>query len=190
MAKSYWQLLRDPRWQRKRLEIMQRDDFKCRKCRDGTTTLNVHHSYYVRGCMPWEYPDSSLVTWCEKCHGEFEAIKKQINAAMQSIPTSRLGIVLGFVKMLVLAADDDYDAVIDVPTISEQIGASLACQVAWKSFMEHLVIAIDRSVSYRDAWDVDMVTAIYLNATMLEHNSIKEEANKTMREIRAGKGGE
>ena len=30
--------------------------------------LNVHHSYYIRGKKPWEYPDDALVTLCEDCH--------------------------------------------------------------------------------------------------------------------------
>ncbi len=59
---------KDPRWQKKRLEIMQRDEFKCRDCRSATNTLAVHHSYYVTGRLPWEYPDFSLETLCEDCH--------------------------------------------------------------------------------------------------------------------------
>lgn len=67
---TYMDLLRDPRWQRRRLEIMQRDKFRCRSCGDETTTLNVHHSYYVKGRKPWEYEDTELHTLCEPCHAE------------------------------------------------------------------------------------------------------------------------
>ena len=61
---------RDSRWQRKRLEIMERDKWTCQSCGasgDGVT-LNVHHAYYVSGKAPWEYDDESLTTWCETCH--------------------------------------------------------------------------------------------------------------------------
>jgi 5-methylcytosine-specific restriction endonuclease McrA len=69
MAKpTYWELLKDPRWQRKRLEVMERDGFACVYCDSAEKTLNVHHSYYERGNAPWEYPDSSLHTLCEDCH--------------------------------------------------------------------------------------------------------------------------
>lgn len=68
---SYSQLLRDPRWQKKRLEIMQRDEFTCQACFNSQNTLNVHHCYYEKGLMPWDYPDESLVTLCEECH-EYE----------------------------------------------------------------------------------------------------------------------
>lgn len=68
MKKNYAQLLRDPRWQKKRLEIMQRDDFTCMRCYTSKETLNVHHCYYVFGRNPWEYENESLLTLCEHCH--------------------------------------------------------------------------------------------------------------------------
>jgi hypothetical protein len=58
----------DPRWQKKRLEIMQRDEFKCTECNDEKSTLNVHHRYYVKNREVWDYPAFSLVTLCEGCH--------------------------------------------------------------------------------------------------------------------------
>jgi len=32
------------------------------------TTLHVHHKYYKYGLLPWEYPDSALITLCWPCH--------------------------------------------------------------------------------------------------------------------------
>jgi hypothetical protein len=66
--KPYWEKLRDPRWQKKRLEIMERDDWACRDCSGRNATLHVHHNYYTYGKQPWEYPDSALVTLCDGCH--------------------------------------------------------------------------------------------------------------------------
>ncbi len=68
MNQSYSELLRDPRWQKKRLYVMERDGFACRNCKDGKSTLNVHHCYYEKGRKPWDYPDVSLLTLCEDCH--------------------------------------------------------------------------------------------------------------------------
>lgn len=67
---TYGEKLRDPRWQKMRLEIMQRDEFCCQKCFDSSSTLNVHHRYYVAGAAPWEYPADALVTLCEDCHSQ------------------------------------------------------------------------------------------------------------------------
>jgi hypothetical protein len=67
---SYAELLRDPRWQRKRLEVMEAADFTCVECGDKTTTLNVHHTYYEKGRKPWEYDARDLRCLCEPCHEE------------------------------------------------------------------------------------------------------------------------
>ena len=66
--KSYSDLLKDPRWQKKRLAILERDGWKCRACGDGEETLHVHHCYYEASREPWDYPDKSLVVLCESCH--------------------------------------------------------------------------------------------------------------------------
>lgn len=70
MTKDYAALYRDPRWQRKRLLILERDEWACQLCFDGESTLNVHHRYYRKGAPPWDYPDRVLVTLCEDCHAE------------------------------------------------------------------------------------------------------------------------
>lgn len=73
-ALSYGEQLKHPNWQRRRLEILQRDNFCCQVCYDNETTLHVHHKRYVKGRMAWEYTDRELVTLCEQCHGlEHEA---------------------------------------------------------------------------------------------------------------------
>lgn len=76
---TYKEQLLDPRWQRKRLEILQRDEFTCQVCYDSESTLHVHHKHYHKGRMPWEYADEELVTLCATCHegmdDQSEAIK-------------------------------------------------------------------------------------------------------------------
>lgn len=74
---SYSEKLKHPLWQKKRLEILKRDKFKCKLCEDTETTLNVHHKEYIPGNYPWEYNNSSLITLCEHCHEEVELLKKE-----------------------------------------------------------------------------------------------------------------
>jgi len=66
--KNYSQKLRDPRWQKLRLEIMQRDGFSCKICSSTQKTLMVHHLKYTGN--PWEAPPQDLITLCEDCHNE------------------------------------------------------------------------------------------------------------------------
>jgi hypothetical protein len=65
---EYSDKLRLPQWQRKRLEIMERDGFACRSCEARDKPLNVHHLFYERARDPWDYPNQSLITYCEECH--------------------------------------------------------------------------------------------------------------------------
>lgn len=70
MKSTYSEKLRDPRWQKKRLEILGRDEFCCQLCFDSKSTLHVHHRFYRAGLDPWEYEANALVTLCEYCHEE------------------------------------------------------------------------------------------------------------------------
>jgi hypothetical protein len=64
--KVYGEKLRDPRWQKLRLEIMNRDGFACKLCHDAKSTLNIHHLKYER--EPWDCAPEYLITLCEDCH--------------------------------------------------------------------------------------------------------------------------
>lgn len=80
MSKAeYLELLKDPRWQKKRLQMMERDGWRCVDCGANNTTLHVHHTYYddtVDG--PWDYPDHSLITLCAVCHSAEEDALKEV----------------------------------------------------------------------------------------------------------------
>lgn len=65
---SYHDKLLDPRWQRRRLETLLRDDFTCQKCFDNKKTVHVHHKIYYKDRDPWDYKDEELITECEDCH--------------------------------------------------------------------------------------------------------------------------
>jgi 5-methylcytosine-specific restriction endonuclease McrA len=70
-ANSYGLKLKDPRWQKKRLHILERDHWTCQDCLDTESTLEVHHTEYLPNTEPWDYPDELLVTLCEKCHEKY-----------------------------------------------------------------------------------------------------------------------
>jgi hypothetical protein len=74
---NYSKKLQNPRWQKKRLEIMKRDHFQCKLCKDDETELQVHHKNYINGNEPWEYENNELITLCSHCHLEIEKLKKE-----------------------------------------------------------------------------------------------------------------
>jgi hypothetical protein len=64
---TYSEKLRDPRWQKRRLEIFQRDGFACVGC-GSTRELHCHHILYSG--EPWESEAKDLQTLCSTCHEE------------------------------------------------------------------------------------------------------------------------
>lgn len=67
---DFWEKYKDPRWQKKRLEVLNRAGFKCERCSDAASQLHIHHAYYKSGMKPWEYRDDTLFCLCEVCHSE------------------------------------------------------------------------------------------------------------------------
>ncbi len=79
---SYSQKLRSPKWQRKRLQIFERDNWKCKSCGSGDNNLQVHHLKYTPGKEPWEYEDHLLVTYCDICHETEHMIGDSIRVSL------------------------------------------------------------------------------------------------------------
>lgn len=93
MGTTYQEKLRDPRWQKKRLRIFERDGWACRDCHHEDKTLQVHHCHYSRGA-PWNTPDEFLLTVCEDCHERREevetAMKESILRLFAASPIQKL----------------------------------------------------------------------------------------------------
>lgn len=70
-SNTYAEKLLDPRWQKLRLEVFQRDNFTCQACGDSTSTLHAHHVLYRPDSEgPWDYPIYLIETLCADCHKE------------------------------------------------------------------------------------------------------------------------
>lgn len=83
---TYAEKLRLPAWQRKRLEIMQRDGFRCQSCKSDRITLNVHHKVYIKGREPWDYPNDNFQTLCVVCHEKHHLPERDLLPEKKEVP--------------------------------------------------------------------------------------------------------
>lgn len=98
--KEYAAKLRDPRWQRKRLEILERDQFCCRWCDSSEKELHVHHNFYISGLEPWDYEQEALTTVCKDCHKMLTGQLARLRTALAKLCITRLSQVIGYVEAL------------------------------------------------------------------------------------------
>lgn len=75
---TYGEKLKSPKWQKKRLEILERDKFTCTMCGSKEKQLHVHHKVYIFDKDPWDYEDQFYITFCEDCHFQEECNKSFI----------------------------------------------------------------------------------------------------------------
>ena len=64
MALSYKEQLTHPLWIKKRIEILERDNYCCQICGSELHKLEVHHLCYLPDFLIWEYDDELMVSVC------------------------------------------------------------------------------------------------------------------------------
>ncbi len=138
--------LKNPKWQRTRLEIMQRDNWACTKCGAKDKTLNVHHVRYIEGRKPWEYCSSDLETICEICHSKLHKVKNLYHASSLNKKLSMWHHLLGGsekVKRLIehkvfiimeLIASEDSCIIIHAPSF-KYITCPLSADVVYENMV-------------------------------------------------------
>jgi len=94
--KRYYELLKDPRWQKKRLEIFERNNWECENCGSRDKPLHIHHSYYEKGLAPWEYSDENLHCLCEDCHKKAQDFKMLLQRQIGKLDFADLEQLYGY----------------------------------------------------------------------------------------------
>lgn len=85
--------IKDPRWQKKRLQVLELHDFKCEICGNTENELHVHHSRYIKNRMYWEYDNDVLMCLCSKCHERIHK-KTQVVKEVKKDREKELGKIL------------------------------------------------------------------------------------------------
>lgn len=122
---SYSEQLKHPNWQRKRLEILERDGFQCVCCDAKEKTLHVHHKTYIKGRMAWDYEEGNLESLCEDCHEKAHDRKTKMDEVLAQYPSDMWGLLTA---LLVGYGEEYVDPAFwcDVPSEFARAG-----QLAW-----------------------------------------------------------
>lgn len=98
---QYHEQLKHPLWQKKRLEVMEANNFKCQNCGGKDEQLNVHHPFYKRGAMIWQYVKEELMCLCHECHKNEHAKDEEIKSLCSRVTVSKdflIGLLRGYVE--------------------------------------------------------------------------------------------
>lgn len=112
---TYWAKLKDPRWQKKRLEILSIHNFACQECGSPDDTLHVHHPFYEKNKEPWDYDASALMCVCENCHNDMHYQEDIFNGYANQVKSGGNGRNLMFYAGLL--AGFSHDGPIDIEVI-------------------------------------------------------------------------
>lgn len=94
---KYHEQLKHPLWQKKRLEVLGLSGFECQNCGASDKELHVHHPFYKRGAMIWDYRPDELQCLCAKCHKDIHAVDEHIRLRISQLDLSSKEILAGFV---------------------------------------------------------------------------------------------
>lgn len=143
---AFWDAYKRPEWQKKRLKIMERARFACEYCDDTETRLHVHHTYYEKGKLPWQYPDESLRCLCETCHKDEHNQRDRLKRLAGSLGSGRLEILIGYAMGLTLEYPEG--RVIRPMSAEECMGLEDCFGVSWMEIVDE----IHRAGSISDTW--------------------------------------
>ena len=161
---TYSEKLKDPRWQKKRLEIMQRDNFSCRNCGDKKSTLNVHHIKYPKNAGPWSGDDDDKITLCENCHMVAE-LCKQLLAGL--VKTMGISPASALIYRLTTAASFTKSSG-EIPSVDV---------ILIRAFKQHLITSVANEFCAVPQSETPSITALIDEFTIFGEPLIEEPEN-------------
>ena len=84
---QYHEQIKHPLWQKKRLEVLELNHFQCQTCGAKDEELHVHHPFYKRGAMIWDYDKTDLESLCHRCHKDHHSIDENLKVSMSHLST-------------------------------------------------------------------------------------------------------
>jgi|ERR1035437_80962 formyltetrahydrofolate synthetase len=90
--KTYSESLKDPRWQKKRLKLLEAANWECSACGCKEDTLEIHHTYYAFGVPIWDHEDQFLRVVCSSCHKQHQEMMNHAYRVIGLVPSAVMSI--------------------------------------------------------------------------------------------------
>ena len=103
-----------PKWQKRRLDALEKSEFTCTCCGSDETQLHVHHRQYFKGRMIWEYADDELEVLCETCHQDAHQVTDALKTLLSTLPVDGMREVAALIA--------GYRANVAGPAVSDGCG--------------------------------------------------------------------
>ena len=118
---DYKEQIKSPKWQKRRLEILKRDNFTCQICGETEKQLHVHHTIYLSGKEIWDYNDYQLITLCEDCHKAEHELDFSNASFTNAIKAAKEKGITNYEIDLILFGLEDLDEFVDSESIQTLI---------------------------------------------------------------------
>lgn len=136
---AYQKKLLDPRWQKKRLQILDAAKWTCEWCRNKRETFHVHHGYYRKGADPWDYSDEYFHVLCHSCHEIAETERGEIYRVMGMIPPAKMfGLIERVVSFAAECLPEQVAVMESLPSDPEPEHSEPASEEEMNEFFQHL----------------------------------------------------
>ena len=124
---TYAEQIKSPKWQKRRLEVLGKNNFTCQLCGQDEKELNVHHVNYDSKRKIWEYDDHELLVLCKSCHEDWHHNTAKLLQMLADVFTHINGFDFNdldtFIRLLVLSEYDERRSFIK--SMTDDIGRRL-----------------------------------------------------------------
>ncbi len=87
---SFSDKFKDPRWIRRRDEIIASAEYLCQDCGVAADDLEVHICYFEQGREPWEYPHEVYRCLCRTDSAVRRPLEKEVRQALAIFTSAEL----------------------------------------------------------------------------------------------------
>lgn len=99
---TYFEKLKDPRWQKRRLQLLEAAGWACEECGVKEKELHVHHGCYGRGVEPWEYANVTMHVLCVECHPVVQGRLEAAHSWVAGLSFGELGQLIRILENLAI----------------------------------------------------------------------------------------